>query len=477
MEQRVDILLCDIEMPRGSGIELMEWIRNQGYEPVCIFLTSYSSFNYASSAVRLQMFDYVLKPCEYSKLTEIIRKAVTKATESYDKREKEIRGKYWDDDYYNRLSNFWDRLLQGYISAIDSLIHRELEFRHLDTSLLRDQYYLFLLQVIPHGKMQDWQDNSWSYAIHNVIAELFHNPPVLIWDTAFIVILPSGSYIDLDDFGKACINLVNTLGTIIPANFQGYYAPKCSMQEANQRIRALKKDSHERFSPQNAIFQLGKRYTPRATPSFSDERWQDALLTNHPNVISDDIKCFLAAPAPYQYIDRQLLYSIYHQLLKVIYRVLDRHDLSAQQDFLVQSNKAENDICCSIHSFYQWVQETSEKTVQLISEKKLSASVMDTLTQYIRSNLNSELNRMELTKVVHLHPDYLSAMFRKNMGVSLLEYITRERIREAKSLLLSTDMPISEIAIRTGFQTISYFSKQFKKHENMTPYQYRKRIR
>ena len=49
-ETPVDILLCDIEMPKGTGIELVEWMRDKGYNSVCIFLTCYSRFEYASSA-------------------------------------------------------------------------------------------------------------------------------------------------------------------------------------------------------------------------------------------------------------------------------------------------------------------------------------------------------------------------------------------------------------------------------------------
>ena len=50
---KVDILLCDVDMPMGSGLELVEWIREEGMEIKCIFLSSYANFTYAQKALRL----------------------------------------------------------------------------------------------------------------------------------------------------------------------------------------------------------------------------------------------------------------------------------------------------------------------------------------------------------------------------------------------------------------------------------------
>lgn len=59
---KVDILLCDVDMPMGSGLELVEWIREEGMEIKCIFLSSYENFTYAQKALRLGSVNYLLKP-------------------------------------------------------------------------------------------------------------------------------------------------------------------------------------------------------------------------------------------------------------------------------------------------------------------------------------------------------------------------------------------------------------------------------
>lgn len=74
-EHPVQILISDIEMPQGSGLELLAWIREEQYAVQAIFLTNYADFNYAQKAIELQSFEYFLKPIEFDKLMLIIQKA------------------------------------------------------------------------------------------------------------------------------------------------------------------------------------------------------------------------------------------------------------------------------------------------------------------------------------------------------------------------------------------------------------------
>lgn len=90
-EETVDILLCDIEMPEGGGMELLSWVRECGYETECIFLTCHNEFSYAQRAVKLQGMDYLLKPVPYEELQEILREASDKVR---SKKEKQLYQEY-----------------------------------------------------------------------------------------------------------------------------------------------------------------------------------------------------------------------------------------------------------------------------------------------------------------------------------------------------------------------------------------------
>ena len=77
-EETIHIMLCDIEMPKESGLSLLKWVREQNLLIQNIFLTSYGDFEYASQAIELQTFSYALKPIAYDKLEVIIQNAVEK---------------------------------------------------------------------------------------------------------------------------------------------------------------------------------------------------------------------------------------------------------------------------------------------------------------------------------------------------------------------------------------------------------------
>lgn len=70
----IDIIITDIEMPNGNGIELIKWIKENKPEIKAIFYTGYAEFSYAQEALRLGVEDYLLKPIPYEELEAIIDK-------------------------------------------------------------------------------------------------------------------------------------------------------------------------------------------------------------------------------------------------------------------------------------------------------------------------------------------------------------------------------------------------------------------
>ena len=101
-------------------------------------------------------------------------------------------------------------------------------------------------------------------------------------------------------------------------------------------------------------------------------------------------------------------------------------------------------------------------------------NVISILRRYIREHISEELGRNELAALVYLNPDYLSHIFRERTGVSLIDYITTERMKKARELLVSTDLSIRDVALAVGYSNISYFSRQFKRSQGKTPLEFRK---
>ena len=99
----------------------------------------------------------------------------------------------------------------------------------------------------------------------------------------------------------------------------------------------------------------------------------------------------------------------------------------------------------------------------------------DTIT-LITADLASDLNLKTIAKTLNVNPSYLSSLFKKEVGVTLTEYVTSKRIEHAVFLLNSTSMQISTIALYCGITDVQYFSKIFKKQIGKSPSEYRKMI-
>lgn len=96
---------------------------------------------------------------------------------------------------------------------------------------------------------------------------------------------------------------------------------------------------------------------------------------------------------------------------------------------------------------------------------------------YIFNHLYEEIRLEHLARLVNLSPPYLSALFRRETGMTISQFIQRERIEEAKRLLVMTDDSIASIGTRLTFHDQTHFGKTFKRHTGMTPRTYRQLYR
>ncbi|MBE7127994.1 helix-turn-helix domain-containing protein [Bacillus mycoides] len=92
---------------------------------------------------------------------------------------------------------------------------------------------------------------------------------------------------------------------------------------------------------------------------------------------------------------------------------------------------------------------------------------------YIFTHLYEDITLSHLAAIVALNPSYLSSLFKKEVGISLGEYIQRAKIDESKSLMTYTKHSISEISTLLNFHDQSYFTKVFKKHTGISPKQFK----
>lgn len=103
--------------------------------------------------------------------------------------------------------------------------------------------------------------------------------------------------------------------------------------------------------------------------------------------------------------------------------------------------------------------------------------IPDDLLEYIAQNCNEKLNLENLAERCFYNPSYFSRLFKDTYGISVTEYIQKERISKSCYMLANSHRSIDEISLAVGYEDKTNFYKFFRKHCGMTPAEYRKKYR
>ena len=109
---------------------------------------------------------------------------------------------------------------------------------------------------------------------------------------------------------------------------------------------------------------------------------------------------------------------------------------------------------------------------QVISGNRQCAAVRRHIDLHFKEPLTLE----QLAEEAHMNKYYLSHAFKREYGISPINYMISRRVEESKYLLAETDLPMSQIAQLLGFSSLSYFSQVFRRSQNISPMEYRKSV-
>lgn len=126
-----------------------------------------------------------------------------------------------------------------------------------------------------------------------------------------------------------------------------------------------------------------------------------------------------------------------------------------------------------VHELIKSVYRTYVKTIQKVHKTNNYSKPIMKCLNYISSHFNETITLDALSTEVKLHPNYLSALFKKELGETLRDYLLHNRISVAKSLLSRTEYTYSQISNSLAFCSQSHFTKVFKAQTGYTPKQYR----
>jgi len=168
----------------------------------------------------------------------------------------------------------------------------------------------------------------------------------------------------------------------------------------------------------------------------------------------------------------EMYYSVSAKLLSYIQRVGIREEstkqISVSHLYTTVQYAGWSDAFAKLRQVVEHVFHQVDTTIESKNE-----DVVNKVKHYIRHHLDGDTSLYALSSYVHLCPEHLLRIFKKQEGVTILQHINDVKLAKAKQMLTETDMQAKEIAVELGFTSAGYFGRFFKSKTGVTPNVYR----
>lgn len=465
----IDLLISDIEMPQGSGLQLLAWIRQNNYDIQAIFLTNYADFNYAQKAIELQSFEYYLKPIEFDKLQLIIKKVLQRIQQTSS----QVQSASLIEEYF-----WFEFLRKPQFDRQEQLLN---EATNKKISL--DKSECFLPIIITLDLFEDELDlkvNSGRIQLKQYLEEITSTYQYMSLVTIFKLENCFDRYlcllkIDITKYSKEILSKIhNEIRSLFQRNVQIVIGEFSNFNNILQNTAHIYQFISDFCGRHDYMFfaEESKEKFPEYKHVALD--FQTLFLDSNISTLEKTLENELIVYECNKLIPVDVLKSLRIDFMQKVISYLDQKQIlahklfqSSEHDFLYQ--RSHN----SIESFIKYMCyyiRTSVDYIELIDSQQ---SITQILIDYIDKHYADNLNRTTLSELVFLSSDYLAKLFKKETGKTLTNYITEKRIDVSKELLANTDIPIYLVASQVGYDNYSYFSRIFKKTTGVSPNDFR----
>ncbi|MDD7740421.1 MAG: response regulator [Fusicatenibacter sp.] len=471
-EYPVDILLCDIDMPQGNGLELLEWIRNRKLDVECIFLSSYANFAYAQMALKLSSRDYLLKPISNAELEAAIGKVVKTIRER-----KQIPEALGD----RKKEKFWENLL------VQDVGMEQMISRSVSNKLYRkeDPICLILIRMLEIPAKENYKKEIalYDFVIRNIVSEFFLEQPEQVEalvhqsDLEWMLVLretddasPLRSAADL----KTCLyGALKRRCCIYVGETEPFFRIKGSVERMASMEKYAVPDEEEILLDKDWSL-IEKAYRKAPWDAWIREMEQSESVIP----VKESILQFIDDCKADGGLRTDFLGHFIYELIQMLFRYLNDQGLSFGDFFdSGEFDAYEKDAHTSVWGSKELIRYLFEKLEGNKQTDSRRENVIEQLEGYIEQHLGEDLSRSVLAKKVYLSEDYISKLFVKETGMSIPNYIAARRMERAKEYLRNSGLPISKIALEVGYNNFSYFSKTFRDMTGYTPNEYRSKMR
>jgi two-component system response regulator YesN len=485
----VDIMLCDIELPGSNGLELVDWVKEHHPLIVTVFLTGHADFSYAQQAVRLGSFEYLLKPVNYDQLQKVMLKVLDRLEEvrKADQFDETYQTyvKLWEKQKPLLTERFWQDILAQRLLPTDENLKQMLPSYNLsfdpNTPILP-----ILLSVELWNKEFNLRDEEiMEYALRNAAAELFLHSMSgdVIQDRNgihFILIyLTEGKGLGMNEMQTICHAYIEACSRLFYCSLSCYVGRPVLIRDLSQTYHALLELEARNIANMKVVqFQQEQEANPSdriKAPVFIDwVDWAVLFELGKKEELMNRMEAVLTGLQD-QTITSETIDALYHSVLHMVYQVSHKRGWSVKEFIGSKKLLGEASATRSIAQFKMWAARVISAGVDYIHSHELdSSSLIEKIKHYVHTHLK-DATREGIASYVYLNSAYLSRLYKKETGQTLMDYIINAKMTQAKIMLTESNIKISEICESMGYDNFSHFGKMFKKQVGIPPQEYRKR--
>lgn len=432
--RNVDVMFTDIRMPKMDGITLVENVQKLEQSPLIAAISGFDDFEYAVGMLRNGVKEYILKPVDRQKITEVLNKFEKELNHSENEEKKKRKTAIQQLQYML----FYDKITDVEIENICRQVHKYIpvdEFvvfcfatKEEDFDLTEQGKYYYVQGVEDHLDM--------------IVADAKYKQEVLEKLSAYYIGI-SGKYYNFMDVKQAFCEAAEmrrtafeTCKKVIDANdFEDVekeyeYGVKVMMQTAN----LICSNKLEEALEQLQLFVKGVKER-----KYSIEEFHEQMEI----IIATTIK-------------------VYNKTLEnkesEVMELLDMYSFQTIDEYM--------DVVT------QWIKRFDELVSVETDERKASLKMQKAI-EYIKENYATDLNMAVVSNYISMNYSLFSFTFKQYTGTNFVNYLKNIRVGEAKKLLTETDMKVNEISQMVGYDHEKHFMKTFKSLTGLTPSQYR----
>ncbi|MGG4036539.1 response regulator transcription factor [Paenibacillus cisolokensis] len=472
------IVLTDIRMAEGDGLELIERIRERGWHTHIIVLSGYDDYTYVRQAMKYQVEDYLLKPVEAEELEEIAKSCVAQIEHRW--LEEQVRR----ETFQLLRNNVLNRWVENRIG--EEPLREKLDFLKIGVGRTR----LFQAAVIgwkdaAEPEPSEAERNYRSFAIFNVMDELLseHRRGVAFLNgEQQVVCLLFGEAGSADAFADDNLAWLRANAEQCASMLKTPW--HCALGKPVNRLPLVHASYRDAVRLLDGMEQTGGVHCADRRAALSDspaaalaehERLIPALLsgarTLWEQALEGDFQWALGQSDPLA----AAKYAASEWIATAKQAIRERHGDTARPrlpEELLSSIFAATSVPAIRQAVNRLLEAASGGERPTETKNKLTIEA----ERYVEEHFREDLSLQTVADRLHASSIYLGRLFKAETGEYFNDRLNRLRIDEARRLLRETRLTASEIAARCGFADANYFFRKFKQKVGMSPTDYRKTV-